>query len=91
MESLKECLNLFLDGFGHFSITQHLDILHLILICDRDVSAVRFQVDHLDFAKVIERVGKCQIEDISHVILGNPHHVLIELVVLLLHVEICDG
>jgi hypothetical protein len=57
-------------------------------LSDWDIATIRFQVFDTEFTKVIVFIRKSQIENISDVILNHPHHVLVELVVLLLHVAI---
>jgi hypothetical protein len=90
VEALQECLYLFFNCCGHLHIAQTLNILQFILLCDWDISAVWNQILDLELSEIVIVIRECLVNHIGDIMLCNPFHVFIELVVLLFHIVIGD-
>ena len=51
MEAIEVCLDLVLDCGSHSVLTNLMDVLFLVFLCNRNVSSTRFQVDGLGSPK----------------------------------------
>lgn len=87
MESFNEALNLFLYSFSHPRVTKKLHVLQLILLCNWDMFAAYLQLDLLKSTELIRLVNERQIQR-THIVLHDPLHILIELIILVLNVVI---
>ena len=90
METFQKGFDLLLNCRRHLCVTEHLNVLQLILLGYGDATTVGFKILDLQLSKFIIVVGEGEFKDIGDVVLDQPYHILVEFVVFLLHIAVGD-